>query len=145
MTKRATSTRWRNSPPGTAAPNSLKKRRARSPHQRKSTRSRGRVQRSRERDPDAAFGKLARHLLLAPKQEQLKTAIERSSFEKLRQQEAEHGFREKPEAAERFFREGRAGQWREKLSRRQVRRIVSDHKRMMKKFSYLTDELEHFK
>jgi hypothetical protein len=94
-------------------------------------------------DPQAAFGKLARHLLLAPTRQQLETAIERSSFERLRKQEEEHGFREKPEGAERFFREGRAGEWRDKLTRRQVRRIVKDHKAMMKKFSYLTDELAH--
>ena len=94
-------------------------------------------------DPHAAFGKLARHLLLAPTRQQLETAIERSSFERLRKQEEEHGFREKPENAERFFREGRAGEWRDKLTRRQVRRIVKDHKAMMKKYSYLTDELSH--
>jgi hypothetical protein len=94
-------------------------------------------------DPHAAFGKLARHLVLAPTRKQLETAIERSSFERLREQEAAHGFREKPESAERFFREGRAGQWREKLTRRQVRRIVTDHRQMMQKFFYLTDELKH--
>src|SRR5207237_9185089 len=92
-------------------------------------------------DPEAAFGNLAKHLLLAPTKEQLKIAIERSSFERLREQEDAHGFREKPKSAEKFFREGRAGQWQEKLSRRQVRTIVSDHKKMMRKFSYLSGKL----
>jgi hypothetical protein len=96
-------------------------------------------------DPHAAFGKLARHLLLAPTNKQLETAIERSSFERLREQEEAHGFREKPEVAERFFREGRAGEWRDKLTRRQVRKIVKDHTAMMQKFSYLTDELQHLR
>ena len=63
-------------------------------------------------------------LLLRPTDDQLQLAIDRSSFEVLKKQEEESGFKEKPEKAERFFREGKAGQWQEKLSRRQVRRIV---------------------
>jgi len=94
-------------------------------------------------DPVRVFGGLARHLLLQPTEEQLRLAIERSSFENLQKQEAEKGFQEKPDKAERFFREGKAGQWRETLSRRQVRRIVQDHYIQMARFGYLTDELKH--
>jgi hypothetical protein len=61
----------------------------------------------------------------------------------LKEQEAKEGFREKPDKAERFFREGKSGQWREKLSRRQVRQIVSVHHKQMQRFGYLTDELRH--
>lgn len=93
-------------------------------------------------DPVAIFGGLARHLLMNPTEAQLNLAIERSSFENLKKQEAEHGFKEKPEKAERFFREGKAGQWQEGLSRRQVRRIVHDHHVQMARFGYLTDELK---
>jgi hypothetical protein len=96
-------------------------------------------------DPVSAFGGLARHLLLRPKPEQLQEAIDRSSFEKLQKQEreAEGGFREKPEKAERFFREGKSGQWREQLNRRQIRKIVKRHHVQMARFGYLTKELEH--
>jgi hypothetical protein len=94
-------------------------------------------------DPFGTFGKLARHLLLNPTDERLRLAIERSSFEKLRKQEEESGFKEKPDKAERFFREGKSGQWQEGLSRRQVRRIVYDHHVQMARFGYLTDELKH--
>lgn len=93
-------------------------------------------------DPFQVFGGLARHLLMRPADEQLKLAIERSSFEVLKQQETEGGFLEKPPNAQRFFREGKAGQWREGLTRRQVRRIVRDHHVQMKRFGYLTEELE---
>ena len=89
------------------------------------------------------FGGLARHLLLCPTDAQLVTGIERSSFENLKKQEAQSGFKEKPEKAEQFFREGKAGQWREQLSRRQVRRIVQDHNIQMKRIGKLTDELKH--
>jgi hypothetical protein len=94
-------------------------------------------------EPEKTFGKLARFLLLTPTSAQLKTAIERASFKRLQEQEAAHGFREKPERAKTFFREGRSGQWRERLTRRQIRTIVKVHGRQMAKFNYLSDELVH--
>lgn len=94
------------------------------------------------KDPYGTFGRLALHLLLHPTAEQLRLAVERSSFESLKQQEAEHGFKEKPDKAQRFFREGKSGQWHEQLTRRQVRRIVQDHHVQMKRLGYLTDDLE---
>jgi hypothetical protein len=93
-------------------------------------------------DPMRIFGNLALHMLMRPTEDQLRLAIERSSFENLKKQEEEGGFREKPEKAKRFFREGKAGQWQEGLTRRQVRRLVSDHNVQMKRFGYLTAELE---
>jgi hypothetical protein len=95
-------------------------------------------------DTPKMFGGLARHLLLKPTPSQLQAAIDRSSFEKLQKQEAEAegGFREKPEKAERFFREGKAGQWRERLTRRQIRKIVKRHHVQMRRFGYMTEELE---
>jgi hypothetical protein len=94
-------------------------------------------------NPFRVFGGLARHLLLRPTDDQLRLVIERSSFEVLKKQEEESGFREKPEKAERFFREGKSGQWQEQLTRRQVRRIVQDHHVQMARFGYLTDDLKH--
>jgi (2Fe-2S) ferredoxin len=94
-------------------------------------------------DPFATFGRLARHMLLRPTDAQLHDAIERSSFENLRKQEDERSFKEKPEKAERFFREGKAGQWHQTLDRRQVRRVVQRHHVEMRRFGYLTDDLRH--
>lgn len=94
-------------------------------------------------DSFGAFAGLARHLLLKPTKEQLLEAVDRSSFEKLQKQEAEHGFREKPEKAEKFFREGKAGQWREVLNRRQIRQIVKRHHVQMARFGYLTEDVAH--
>jgi hypothetical protein len=90
-------------------------------------------------DPRSTFGALARHLLLAPSPAQLAEAIDRSSFEKLRTQEETDGFRERPKEAERFFRAGRAGQWKEMLTPPQVARIVRDHGEQMARFGYLPD------
>ncbi len=91
-------------------------------------------------EPERTFGALARHLLLTPTPDQLRRAIELSSFERLRQLEDEEGFQEKPKQAERFFRAGRAGQWKKELTPAQIQRIVRAHGAQMRRFGYL-DEL----
>jgi Sulfotransferase domain len=88
-------------------------------------------------EPQKTFGALARHLLFAPTDEQLADAIDRSSFERLREQEEKAGFRERPEKAERFFRDGRAGQWKEVLTPAQIQRIVDAHSEQRQRFGYL--------
>lgn len=91
-------------------------------------------------DPQSAFHRLTQHLLMAPSKTELTEAIERSSFEKLKEQEEKEGFREKPKAAERFFREGRSGQWQNILTPLQVDRIVRDHGEQMVRFGYLNKD-----
>jgi len=88
-------------------------------------------------EPRDGFAAIARHVRMAPTPEQLDQAIELASFRRLRKAEAAGGFRERPEHAERFFREGRAGQWREVLTPSQVDRIVADHGEQMARFGYL--------
>jgi hypothetical protein len=89
-------------------------------------------------DPTRTFGGLARHLLLDPTPDQLREATELPSFERLQAQERERGFRERPEGSDgNFFREGRAGQWKEWLTQAQVDRIVRDHGEQMRRFGYL--------
>ena len=89
-------------------------------------------------DPRNAFAAMARHLLLDSTRRRLAKAIEQSSFARLQAQEREKGFRERPASADRnFFREGRAGQWRDVLSKAQVDRIVRDHGEQMQRFGYL--------
>jgi hypothetical protein len=91
-------------------------------------------------EPAKTFGGLARHLLFAPTEQQLTDAIKASSFSELRAQEDKDGFRERPENAERFFREGRTGQWKEILTRDQIDRIVKDHGEQMARFGYLPEQ-----
>jgi Sulfotransferase domain len=88
-------------------------------------------------EPLKTFGALAQHLLFKPSDAQLADAIDRSSFERLRQQEEKAGFRERPEHAERFFRDGRSGQWKDVLTPQQVQRIVDAHGEQMQRFGYL--------
>jgi hypothetical protein len=84
-----------------------------------------------------SFGRLAGFLRLRPSAGQLRRAIETSSFEELAEQEQRAGFVERPTTTERFFRAGRAGQWREALSADQVKAVIAAHAPMMMRFGYL--------
>ena len=63
-----------------------------------------------------------------------------SSFEELRRQEQAGGFEERSELADAFFREGRQGEWRERLTAEQVDLICRQHGPQMARFGYLPDE-----
>lgn len=88
-------------------------------------------------DPMKAFGGLANFLGLNPPRPRLQRAVERSSFKALREQEDKKGFKEKSPFAQKFFREGRAEQWREVLTQPQIDRVVETNKEMMQRFGYL--------
>ena len=90
-------------------------------------------------NPQRVFGSLAKFLLLRPSENDLNKAIEASSFETLQKQEAEKGFREKPEKAEKFFRSGKTDQWQEFLNKEQIKKIVSDHGMVMSIFDYIPE------
>lgn len=87
--------------------------------------------------PLSTFRALLRFLRIDFSEEELQGAIDASSFEKLRQQEREKGFREKPEAAKSFFRAGKVGQWQNVLSKDQIASIISENRRQMARFGYL--------
>ena len=70
----------------------------------------------------------------------LRRAIENSSFDSLRQTEESRGFAEQSGVAKsgRFFRQGKAGRWREVLTWDQVRRIVDHHGEVMEQLGFET-------
>jgi hypothetical protein len=88
-------------------------------------------------DPRAAFHDVVRFLGEDPAPERLEQAIAFSSFESLRAQECERGFRERPPALAAFFRSGRSGGWRDVLTPAQAARIERDHGREMARFAYI--------
>ncbi len=90
--------------------------------------------------PERSFGRLAAFLRLNPDAGQLARAIEKSSFAELARQEEANGFNERPKTAGKFFRAGRAGQWREALSQSQVQAIIAAHGPMMMRFGYLAED-----
>lgn len=88
-------------------------------------------------EPLASFTRAAEFLGLPAEPARVEKAIGFSRFEVVARQEAEHGFRERPPQAQRFFRQGTSGGWRGKLSDAQVARIVADHGPVMRRFGYL--------
>ena len=94
-------------------------------------------------NPEAGFLKVVRHLQIRATRAQLRRAIDLTLFDRLRRLEERDGFAERPQrSSEAFFREGRAGQWRERLNAAQVARIVADHGPLMKRFGYLPEAAE---
>lgn len=87
--------------------------------------------------PVQTFGKIARFLGVTPDPARLQRAIENASFEQLRAQEDRAGFIEQPNKDARFFRAGKAGQWRDVLDQRQIDSIVAAHREQMLRFGYL--------
>jgi hypothetical protein len=90
--------------------------------------------------PERSFGRLAAFLRLKPDAGQLARAIEKSSFAEMARQEAQRGFNERPGTSEKFFRSGKAGQWREELSPAQVSAVISAQGPMMMRFGYLAED-----
>lgn len=72
--------------------------------------------------------------------ENIEKALKSCSFEELQKQEKKSGFKEKAPSSKSFFRKGEIGSWREKLNKENVKQLINDHKIVMQKFGYLTDE-----
>ena len=89
--------------------------------------------------PEKSFRRLAAFLRLKPSDDQLRRAIEKSSFGELARQEQAQGFVDRPPQADKFFRAGKAGQWKEALSADQIKAIVEAHAPMMMRFGYLRE------
>jgi len=68
--------------------------------------------------------------------------LDQCRFERLQEKERERGFRERLPKAKVFFREGRAGSWRDKLTDDLVTRVLSDHGEVMRRFHYLNERGE---
>lgn len=73
--------------------------------------------------PKESFACVIKYCGWALDDKRLEQALDATRFERLQAAEASHGFSERPQRAARFFREGRAGGWRERLSEAQLRRI----------------------
>lgn len=87
--------------------------------------------------PIKAFGSVLSLLNQDKNAKQLKQAVRHSSFDTLRKQEDQQGFKEKSPNSKRFFRKGKSNQWRTKLSRDQVAEIVDQNREQMQRFKYI--------
>lgn len=91
-------------------------------------------------DPIKTFSGAIRFIGLDCTDGQIRQAVEASSFEKLKAEEEQEGFSERPVKTAAFFRSGKAGDWKNHLSDEQRDRIIMDHKTVMRKYGYLDSD-----
>jgi hypothetical protein len=82
------------------------------------------------------LGAIARFCGFEATPEAIARAAAATEFSRLAAKENESGFRERLSMTARFFRSGKAGQWRDVLTQVQVARIERDHGVMMRRFGY---------
>ncbi len=86
--------------------------------------------------PMETFAGLVQFLRLPAGRDRLRRAVDLSSFEALRKKEEQQGFTERSEKSKRFFRQGKAGGWRDVLTPAQVAAVVAAHETQMRRFGY---------
>lgn len=91
------------------------------------------------RFPVETFTAAVRFVGLPDDPARIQKALRFSDICELQRQEQLHGFKEKAQNAASFFRKGQAGSWRESLTDHQVRRIIHDHRDVMRRFGYLNE------
>jgi hypothetical protein len=89
--------------------------------------------------PIKTFSNAVKYLELDYSNDRITKAVKNCSFEILRNQEERFGFHEKAIHSEYFFRKGEVGDWKTKLSNRQVKTILSGNRLVMKQFGYLPE------
>ena len=88
------------------------------------------------KDPHEAFDRAVHHIGLPIDQDRLERSVRFSDFKVMQEQELNTGFVENSDNQQRFFRSGKADQWKTTLTENQIAQIRQDHGRVMKKFGY---------
>ncbi len=91
-------------------------------------------------DPAAVLSGVLTALDCAADASKIAAAVDAARFDRLQQQEAASGFRERPAGVPAFFRSGKVGGWRAELSDRHVDRLISSHREALRRFGYLTGD-----
>ncbi|MCH9690055.1 MAG: sulfotransferase domain-containing protein [Gammaproteobacteria bacterium] len=87
--------------------------------------------------PISVFTKAIQFLKLQVSHEEIERALGYSDIKRLQDLEKQHGFKEKPADAKVFFRKGVVGDWRTKLTSKQVDQVIQAHGTMMEAYGYL--------
>lgn len=90
--------------------------------------------------PLETFSKAVVAIGIEKSPEEITRAIKASSFEKLKKQEQESGFRERPHTSNLFFRSGKIGSWRDSLTEKQASLIIENHTETMRQYGYLDNQ-----
>lgn len=86
--------------------------------------------------PLETFSKAIEFIGLQFEKHQIKKAIEETSFNKLQKQEKEIFFKESLYRKNMFFKSGKSGDWKKKLSWNQIKEITVNQEGTMKKYGY---------
>ena len=89
-----------------------------------------------KKQPFETFSKAMASLGCSFSDEQIQVAIDLTTFEKLKQQEEEKGFRERANVDGIFFRKGKVDGWKEELTTEQVQIIKNTHGEVMNRLGY---------
>jgi aryl sulfotransferase len=87
-------------------------------------------------DPVGQFARLAAVAGVTVGAAEVTAGVAAVRFDRLREQEARHGFRERPYADRPFFRRGIVGAWRDELRADLVSQIERDHHATMARLGY---------
>jgi hypothetical protein len=88
-------------------------------------------------DPFTSFKKTVEFLNLQYSDTEIRSAIMKSSFKNLKEQEMKFGFRDKFSTTKHFFRKGISGDGMKSLSNSQINKITKAHGEVMSTFNYL--------
>jgi aryl sulfotransferase len=88
-------------------------------------------------DPADALRRMAARIGWTANEAAVAGAVAATRFDRLAELERRHGFVERADRTERFFRSGTAGGWRDVLTPAQAGRIERDHGEVMARFGYL--------
>jgi aryl sulfotransferase len=83
------------------------------------------------------FSAAVRYLELDYTKEQIEKAIEEVSFKNVQKKETESTFKETPTKAERFFRNGKMGGWRNEITEDQAKYIIDCNYETLLKYNYI--------
>ena len=90
-------------------------------------------------DPVAGFGRLAAGIGLKTEPGDIERAVQATQFDRLRSEEEQSGFREKPPTSGGFFRSGKPQSWKGILDDQLRAKLVRDHGPMMQRLGYLEE------
>ncbi|EDM37163.1 Sulfotransferase [Pedobacter sp. BAL39] len=92
--------------------------------------------------PFDTFSKVIDYLGLSHSSEDILSAIDKTSFDKIKKQESEKGFGEAPLKVDSFFRSGKVGGWQQELSAEEVRMIIDVNYATLVRYGYISEKGE---
>lgn len=95
-----------------------------------------------QQDPLMHFTAISQFLHLPTDPVSVTRALDLCHFDKLKMQEEQEGFKERPHKSKVFFRKGKVGDWRETLSQTQIEQLVLNHAEVMQRLGYLDAQLQ---